>query len=81
MNYPRTVVPHDQLRIGRRVYVKDLDVFGRIRMRNAKWVVLCEAPMTNYVYEVTDDTILYDEAIGDRDPVGDERGNYGVQID
>jgi hypothetical protein len=68
MNYPRVVVPHDQFAIGKRVYVKDLDVFGRVRMRNAEWVVLCESPMTNYVYEIKEGSVLYNEAIGDRDP-------------
>lgn len=68
MSYPRVVVSPDQFAIGRRVYVKDLDVFGRIRMRNAEWIVLCEPPMTNYVYEIGEESVLYDEAIGDRDP-------------
>lgn len=66
MNYPRVEVPYSNLRLDQRVYVKDLDVFGRARPLAGKWVIVCEAPMTGYVYHI--EGVLYNEAIGDRDP-------------
>lgn len=66
--YPRVEIKHHTLRFNQRVYVKDLDVFGRVRARNTKWIVVCEAPMAGYEYEVELDSVLYNEAIGDRDP-------------
>lgn len=39
--------------IGERVYVRPLDVFGRITGKNAagEWIVQCEMPMPMYVWE------------------------------
>lgn len=51
---------------GRRVYVPDLDVFGRVDM--TKTLVLCEPPMPGYIYDILGAVRpLRDESIGDRD--------------
>lgn len=66
MNYPRRILSHLQIRPGRRVYIKDLDVFGRV---SDDWLdIICEAPMLGYKYRYTPDSVLYDDAIGERDP-------------
>jgi hypothetical protein len=66
MNYPRIIIPHDKLQPNQRVYVKDLDVFGRVS--ESRKYVNCESPMPTYKYNIMPDSILYNEAIGDRDP-------------
>jgi hypothetical protein len=51
---------------GRRVYVSDLDVFGRVHAHSN--TVVCEAPMPGYVYEIKDAVRpLRNDDIGDRD--------------
>lgn len=61
----RIILDRSALYDGRRVYVKDLDVFGRVSPYMTR--VICEAPMPGYVYMITDDSVLYDDSIGDRD--------------
>lgn len=74
MTYRREIIPHCDLYEGRRVYVKDLDVFGRIR-KNPKDSqlnqVVCEDPMPDYIYNVTGWSVLFDDAIGDRESEND----------
>lgn len=65
MNYPRKIVPYTHLHANRRVYIEELCVFGRVKDMS---VIICEAPMEGYAYRYDFDSILYDEAIGDRDP-------------
>lgn len=51
---------------GRRVYVSDLDVFGRVDKKAN--TVVCEMPMPGYVYEIKDAVRpLRNDDIGDRD--------------
>lgn len=69
MNYPRIVIEHDALRYNQRVYVRDLDVFGR-RSIDPKYII-CESPMPGYLYEITEHSILYHDAIGERDSQSD----------
>lgn len=54
-------IQHDDLRQGMRVYVKTLDVFGKVEMigNDCGFVVHCEAPMSNYVHPVDSATVLY----------------------
>lgn len=66
MSYPRRRLERAELYRGRRVYVSDIDVFGRVTP-DLKYVN-CEAPMVGFKYEITPRSILYHEAIGDRDP-------------
>lgn len=68
MNYPRTVLDHDKLQDNQRVYVRDLDVFGRMQKREDVWTVNCEKPMLGFIYEIGPRTVLFNDAIGDRDP-------------
>lgn len=67
MNYPRRVVEESEIKDGLRVYVADLDVFGRVAKNGS--VVICERPMPGYEYDIKSGyRPLYDQAIGDRDP-------------
>lgn len=67
MNYPRTPLKRTDLYDGRRVYVGDLDVFGRVGKHET--IVLCEMPMPDYEFKIADAVRpIYDDAIGDRDP-------------
>jgi len=67
MNYPRRVIQDHEIKDGLRVYVADLDVFGRVA-KNGK-VVICEPPMPNYEFDIGSRyRPLYDQAIGERDP-------------
>lgn len=51
---------------GRRVYVSDLDVFGRVDM--TKTLVICEPPMPGYIYDIKDAVRpLRNDDLGDRD--------------
>lgn len=49
---------HSELHDGQRVYVKELDVFGRVSPYMTR--VICEAPMPGYEYTITDQSVLYD---------------------
>ena len=49
---------HSDLHDGKRVYVKDLDVFGRVSPYMTR--VICEPPMPGYEYTITDESVLYD---------------------
>lgn len=53
----------ETLYAGRRVYVKNADVFGRVNDEHTH--IVCELPMPDYKYEITDKTVLYDESIAD----------------
>lgn len=54
----KPLVIYSELHDGQRVYVKDLDVFGRVSPYMTR--VICEAPMPGHEYMITDRSILYD---------------------
>lgn len=50
---------------GRRVYVGDLDVFGKVAKKGT--VIICEPPMPGYEFPIAGRRRpIYDESIGDR---------------
>ena len=69
MSYPKIIIEHDALKFNQRVYVQNLDVFGR-RSIDPKYII-CEYPMPGYLYEITEKSLLYHDAIGDHDSQSD----------
>lgn len=54
---PRQRILIEQLRAGQRVYVGNLDVFGRVSEDGTK--ILCEAPMLDYVHYLSAASRIY----------------------